>query len=320
MLSTRFVVSIFPVILIALAGGTASAQDYPNRPIRMVTSSVGSGTDFATRMILPGLSASLGQQVIVDNRPGGIIQGEIVSQALPDGYTLLSVGSTFVLGPLLSKTPYDPVKDFSPISVLGRSPNVVVVHSSFPASSIKELIALAKAKPGGLNYASGPTGASNHLAAELFKSMAGVDIVRIAYKGGGPALNDVIAGQVPLIFASAGSVVPHLKSGRVRALAVTSAQPSQLIPGLPTVAASGVPGYESVSIGLLLAPARTPAPIIRRVNQGVTQALSQADVREKFLSTAVEPVSSSPQELAAAMKDDIARVSKLIKDAGIKAE
>jgi len=200
--------------LIALGADLVSGQEYPNRPIRLVTSSVGSGTDFATRLILPGLTASLGQQVIVDNRPGGVIQGEIVSQALPDGYTLLSVGSTFVLGPLLSKTSYDPVKDFSPISVLGRSPNVVVVHSSVAVTSIKELIALAKAKPGVLNYASGPVGASNHLAAELFKAMAGVNIVRIAYKGGGPALNDVIAGQVQLIFASAGSVVSYLKSGR----------------------------------------------------------------------------------------------------------
>jgi tripartite-type tricarboxylate transporter receptor subunit TctC len=258
--------------------------------------------------------------VIVDNRPGGIIQGEIVSQALPDGYTLLSVGSTFIVGPLLSKTPYDPVKDFSPISILGRSPNVVVVHTSLPVSSIKELIALAKAKPGALNYASGPVGASNHLAAELFKSMAGVNIVRIAYKGGGPALNDVIAGQVQLIFAAAGSVVPYLKSGRLRALAVTTAQPSELIPGLPTVAASGLPGYELVTFGLVLAPARTPASVIRRVNQGVMHALGPADVKEKLVSTGVEAVSSSPQELAAAMKADIARVGKLVKDGIIKPE
>ena len=315
-----FVAWVVSVVLTVPGVGVVSGQDYPNRPVRMLTSSVGSGTDFATRLLAPGLSSILGQQVVIDNRPGGIIQGEIVSNALPDGYTLLSVGSTFVLGPLLSKTPYDPVKDFLPISILGRAPNVVVVHSSVAVSSIKELIAMAKAKPGVLNYASGPVGASNHLAAELFKAMAGVNIVRVAYKGGGPALNGVIAGQVQLIFASAGSVVPHLKSGRLRALAVTSAQPSKSVPGLPTVAAAGLPGYESVSIGLLLAPARTPSAIIRRLNQGVVHVLNQPDVEEKFLNTGVEAASSSPQELAVAMKSDIARMSKLIKDAGITAD
>ena len=218
----------------------------------------------------------------------------------------------------MSKTPYDPVRDFSPVSILGRYPNVLVVHPSVAASSVKELIALAKAKPGALNYASGPVGASNHLAAELFKSMAGVNIVRVVYKGGGPALNDVIAGQVQLLFASTGSVVSLLKSGRLRALAVTSAQPSELVPGLPTVAASGLPGYESVSIGLLLAPPKTPAAIIRRINQALVYALNSADIKDRFSSIGVETISSSPQELAVAMKADIARVGKLIKDAGIK--
>ena len=203
---------------------------------------------------------------------------------------------------------------------MGRYPNVLVVHPSVEATSIKELIALAKAKPGGLNYASGPTGASNHLAAELFKSMAGVNIVRIAYKGGGPALNDVIAGQVQLLFASTRSVVPYLKSGRLRALAVTSAQASPLAPGLPTVAASGLPGYVSESIGFVLAPAKTPAAIIRRIHEGIAHALGQSDVKEKLFNIGVEPVTSSPQELAAEMKADVARVGKLIRDTGIKGD
>jgi tripartite-type tricarboxylate transporter receptor subunit TctC len=306
--------------VVTLAMSAISAQGFPVKPIRLVASSPGSGTELATRIIVPALTANFGQSVIVENRPGGIIQGEIVSRAPADGYTLLSAGSSFALGPLLSKTPYDPIRDFSPVSLLGRYPNVVVVHPSVAANSIKELIALAKAKPGALNYASGPTGASNHLAAELFKSMAGVNIVRVTYKGGGPALNDLIAGQVQLLFASTGSAVPHLKSGRLRALAVTSAQPSTLVPGLPTVAASGLSGYVSESIGFMLAPARTPAAVIRRVHQGVVHALNQADVREKLLAIGVEPVTSLPQELAAEMKADVARVGKLIKDTGMTAE
>ncbi len=305
--------------------GVAFAQappgaGYPTKPIRLVSSSVGSGTDSATRMVVPGMTVSLGQQIIIDNRPGGIMQGEIVRKAQADGYTLLSVGNAFVLGPLLTPTPYDPVRDFAPISILARYPNVVIVHPTVAANTIKELIALAKAKPGGLNYASGPVGASNHLAAELFKSMAGVNIVRVAYKGGGPALNDVIAGQVPLVFASTGSVMSLLKSGRLKALAVTSAQPSDLVPGVPTVAAAGLPGYESVSIGLLMAPLRTPAAIIRRVNQALGYALGQPDVKEKLMSIGVEAVSSSPQALTVAMREDVARVGKLIKDTGMKAE
>lgn len=305
--------------------GVAFAQappgaGYPTKPIRLVSSSVGSGTDSATRMVVPGMTVSLGQQIIIDNRPGGIMQGEIVRKAQADGYTLLSVGNAFVLGPLLTPTPYDPVRDFAPISILARYPNVVIVHPTVAANTIKELIALAKAKPGGLNYASGPVGASNHLAAELFKSMAGVNIVRVAYKGGGPALNDVIAGQVPLVFASTGSVMSLLKSGRLKALAVTSAQPSDLVPGVPTVAAAGLPGYESVSIGLLMAPLRTPAAIIRRVNQALGYALGQPDVKEKLMSIGVEAVSSSPQALTVAMREDVARVGKLIKDTGMEAE
>ena len=305
--------------------GVAFAQappgaGYPTKPIRLVSSSVGSGTDSATRMVVPGMTVSLGQQIIIDNRPGGIMQGEIVRKAQADGYTLLSVGNAFVLGPLLTPTPYDPVRDFAPISILARYPNVVIVHPTVAANTIKELIALAKAKPGGLNYASGPVGASNHLAAELFKSMAGVNIVRVAYKGGGPALNDVIAGQVPLVFASTGSVMSLLKSGRLKALAVTSAQPSDLVPGVPTVAAAGLPGYESVSIGLLMAPLRTPAAIIRRVKQALGYALGQPDVKEKLMSIGVEAVSSSPQALTVAMREDVARVGKLIKDTGMKAE
>jgi tripartite-type tricarboxylate transporter receptor subunit TctC len=271
-------------------------------------------------MVVPGMTVSLGQQIIIDNRPGGIMQGEIVRKAQADGYTLLSVGNAFVLGPLLTPTPYDPVRDFAPISILARYPNVVIVHPTVAANTIKELIALAKAKPGGLNYASGPVGASNHLAAELFKSMAGVNIVRVAYKGGGPALNDVIAGQVPLVFASTGSVMSLLKSGRLKALATGSAEPSALTPGLPTLAASGVPGYESVQAVAIFAPVRTPTMLVERLNREIVLVLNATEVRSRLANVGVEIVASSPAMLAVKMKSEMVRLGKVIKDAGIRVE
>jgi tripartite-type tricarboxylate transporter receptor subunit TctC len=212
------------------------------------------------------------------------------------------------------------VKDFAPISMLAKTPNIVVVHPSLPVTSVKELIALARAKPGALNYGSGGTGSSIHLAVELFKQMAGVDITRIAYKGAGPALNDLLGGQVQMMFATAGSVTPHVRSGRLRALAVTSPQPSALAPGLPTVAASGVPGYEMEAIYALVAPLNTPAPIIKQLNRVIVQALDQADLKERFLNAGVEAAFGSPGDLAARFKSEIAAVGKLVKDAGIRAD
>ena len=295
-----------------------AAQDYPTKPIRIVTPPAGAGNDYVARVIALGLTGSMGQQLVVDNRPAAIV-GELVAKAPSDGYTLLAIGSVLWLTPLLQdNVGYDPVKDFSPIAVTGLSVNILVVHPSVAASSVKELVALAKAKPGQLNYATGGTGSSNHLAAELFKSMAGVDLVRIPYKGSGPAVNDLVSGQVQIMFPTTAAGMPHVKSGRLKALGVTSLQRSALAPGLATVAESGVPGYESVVMYALFAPAKTPAAIIKRLNKEVAQYLKSPAGTERFFTAGIEVVASTPGELATAMKSEMTRMGKLIKDAGLR--
>lgn len=304
-----------------LAACPASGQNYPNKPIRLVTAEAGGGNDFSARLIVQGLAGSLGQPMVIDNRggAGGAIAADIVAKAQPDGYTLLLYANNIWIIPLLrNNAPYDVVRDFSPITWAAGSPNIVVVHPSLPVKSIEELIAHARARPGELNYGSGGSGSSTHLAMELFKSMAGVNIVRVPFKGNAPAMNALFGGEVQLMFVTAGTVTPHLKSGRLRALAVTSAQPSALAPGLPTVASSGLPGYESNQIYGVFAPSRTPAAIVRRLNDEIVRVLGRADVREKFLAGGVEPVGSTPQQLAATIKSEIARMRKVIKEAEIR--
>ena len=304
--------------MMVLGAAAASGQAYPTKPIRIVTAPAGAGNDFMARVIAQGLSGSLGQQLVVDNRPAGII-GELVAKAPPDGYTLLAVGSVLWLTPFLQdNVPFDPVKDFSPISLTSRSLNILVVHPSVAAGSVRELIALAKSKPGQLNYATGATGASNHLAAELFKSMAGVDLVRIPYKGSGPAVNDLLGGQVQVMFPTTAAGLPHVKAGRLRALGVTSLKPSPLAPGLPAVAESGVPGYESVVMYALLAPAKTPATIVKRLHAELVQYLRSSGTAERLFSAGVEVVASSPRELATEMESEMTRMGKLIKDARLR--
>ncbi len=298
----------------------AQAQSYPNHPIRIVTGGVGGGADFAARLIAQGLTASLGQQVVVDNRPNGVIPGEIVSKAAPDGYTLLVAGSSLWLGPLLRQAPYDTVRDFLPITLATASPTILVVHPALPAHSLKELIALAKARPGQLNYASAATGSSTHLAMELFKSMAGVNIVRVPYKGGAQAISDLIGGQVQLTFATGGEASPHIKSGKLRALAITTTQPSALVPGVPPMTAAGVPGYECITMLGAFAPAATPSAIIVRLNQEIVRFLGSPDYKERLFRTGVEAVGSTPEEFGIKIKSEIARMGKVIKDAGIREE
>src|SRR5258706_1773737 len=299
-----------------LASGVVCGEDYPNKPVRIVTSEPGGGNDFAARVIAEGLSLTVKQRVVVDNR--GIIAAEIAAKAPPDGYTLLFYGNPFWLAPFLrDNVPYDPVRDFLPISLAVSTASILVVHPSLPVKSVSGLIALAKARPGELNYSSGTTGAASHLAAELFRTMAGIKIVRVPYRGTGAAFTALIAGQVQVMFPTAGSVTPHLKSGRLKALAVTTAQPSALFPGLPTIAASGLPSYESVSLVGIFAPTETPAAIINLLNRNIVRVLDQVDVREKFFNAGVDTVGSSPAELAAAMRSEMARMGKVIRDAGI---
>ena len=301
--------------------GAVRAQTYPVKPLRIVTAEAGGGNDFAARTIGLAVTPRLGQPWIVDNRggAGGAIAAEIVAKAPADGYTLLVYASNIWLIPLLRKNvPYDAIKDFAPITWALRSPNTVVVHPSVAVTSVHDLIALAKSKPGELSYGSGGTGSSTHLAVELFKAMAKVDLLRVPYKGNGPALNDLMGGRLQLMFATAGSVSPHVKAGRLRAIAVTSAEPSALAPGLPTVAASGLPGYESISIYGVFAPARTPDAIVTRLNQAIVGALNTPEVRERFFNSGVETVGSTPAQFAATIRADVARMRKVIVDAGIR--
>ena len=312
--------TLLPTLVCSWDAAAASADTYPTRPIRVVTAPAGAGNDFMARVISQALSANLGQQLVVDNRPAGII-GEIVAKAPPDGYTLLAVGSVLWLTPFLQDTVgYDPVKDFAPIAVTARAVNILVVHPSIGTTSVKELLAFIRSKPGQLNCASGATGSSNHLAAELFRSMSGVDFVRIPYKGSGPALNDLLSGQVQMMFPTSAAGLPHVKSGRLRALAVTSLKPSTLAPGLPTVSESGVPGYESVVMYALFAPAKTPANIVNKLQSELAQSLKSPASVEKLAAAGVEPVASTPRELAEAMNYEMTRLGKIIKEARLRSQ
>ncbi|HEX2827574.1 MAG TPA: tripartite tricarboxylate transporter substrate binding protein [Burkholderiales bacterium] len=302
----------------AVAAGASSAQEYPTRPIRIVTAAVGGGIDFNARLLATGLTERLGQQVIVDNRGGTNVAPQTVAKATPDGYTLLVHNNTVWIAPLLDNVPYDHRTELKPITLTSRSPNILVVHASLGVGSVKELIALAKANPGKIDYASGPIGASNHVAAELFKAMAGVDLVRIGYKGGGPALNDVVAGQVKVMFATTGSVTSHVQAGRLKGLAVTSAEPSPLVPGMPTVAASGVPGYSAEAIYGFWAPGKTPAPILKRLHAEAVRVLGEPETKERFLRSGVEAVGSTPEQFADVIKAESARLAKVFDTAGIR--
>jgi len=297
------------------------SQTYPLKPIRVVTAEAGGGNDFAARTIGQTMAARLGQPWVVDNRggAGGLIAAEIAARAPPDGYTLLVYASNIWIIPLLrDNVPYDVLRDFAPIAWAARSPNTLVVHPSVPVKSVPELIAFAKANPGKLSYGSGGSGASTHLAAELFKSMAKVDIVRISYKGNGPAMNGLVGGHIHLMFATAGTVTPHIKAGRLRAIAVTSAEPSVLAPGLPTIASAGLPGYESISIYGVFAPSKTPAPILRTLNEAIVASLRTPEVRERFLNVGMETVGSTPEQYLATIKADMARMSRVIKEANLR--
>ncbi len=311
------VAGIFSTTCAALITSTVCAQTYPAKPVRIVTSEAGGGNDLTARIIAPGLTERLGQQVIVDNR-SALPAIDAVTKAPPDGHTLLLTGTILWVGPLLlNNITHDALRDFAPVAIVVNSPSIVTTHPSLPVKSIMELVTMAKSRPGELNYASGANGAPPHLAGELFKAMAGVNIVVIPYRGSGPAINALIGGQVQLMFPTPGSVAQHVKSGRLRAIAVTSAQPSALLPGLPTVAASGVPGYEADAMQPIYAPANTPAAIINRLHQEIAQVLNRSDVKEKFLNTGVETVGGSPEQLLAKMKVEIAKWGKLIKSAGL---
>jgi len=299
----------------AILPAVVSAQGYPSRVVSLVTSQPGGALDFTARNVAPGLASALGQQVIVDNR-AGLVMGGLVAKAVPDGHTLLVQSNALWILALMQRAPYHPIRDFIPVTAMTRQFNILVIHPSIPVRSVKELIALAKSRPGDINYASAATGTTSHISAEIFKNMAGVNIRRIPYKGGAQAITDLLAGEVPLMFAPIAPMAPHVKSGRLRALGITSAQSSQLVPGVPPIATAGLPGYESVSMYGLFAPAKTPAAVVARLHKEVVQVLGQAEVRERFLRSGVEAVGNTPDEFAAFIKADMLRVSAVLKESG----
>ena len=311
-----------PLLLAAmLVSGTALAQAYPSRSIRIVVPGTGGGGDFAARLIGQGLSPVLGQPIVIENRPVGTIPGEIVSRATPDGHTLLLSASTLWLAPLLqSNVPYDPIRDFTPISLVTMSPNILVVPTALPVRSVKDLVALARRRPGELNYGSGAAGSSNHLSAELFNAMAKVDIRRINYKNPSQAVTDLISGQIQVLFYNASTVIPHIQSGKLRALAVTSAQPTALAPGIQPMAQAGLPGYEAVATFGLFGPAGLPASVVATLNAEVVRFITRPDVKEKFIAAGSEAIGSTPEELGALLKSDVARFGRLIRDANLRAD
>jgi tripartite-type tricarboxylate transporter receptor subunit TctC len=307
-----------------LAAASASAADYPARPIRIIVpQSPGGTTDFTARLVAPRLSERVGQSVVVDNRAGAgsLIGTDLVAKSAPDGYTLLVVASSLTIIPsMYRKVPFDPVKDFAPVTTLSSYPNLVVVHPSVPAGSIRELIALAKARPGALNYASGGTGTGTQLGAHLFGSMAGIDIVHVPYKGGGPALTAVIAGEVQLYFAPMPTVLALAKAGKVKALAVTSAKRSAVLPDLPSVAEGGVRDYDERTWNGLLAPARTAPAVVAKLGSELEGILKAGAVRDRLAQEGSEPTWTRPEEFAAMIRAEVAKWGKVIRQAGIQPE
>ncbi len=305
------------------ATNQSSSSSYPTKPVRIVTAAAGGGADYTSRVIAQGISGPLNRQVIVDNRggSGGVVGGEMVAKSPPDGYTLLLYGNTIWLAPFMrEKTPYDPVHDFAPITLAAVSPTMLVVHPALPVKTVKDLIALAKSRPGELNYGTSGEGSSSHLGGELFKSMAHVDIVRVNYKGAAPAFADVMAGTVQLTFGGAPLVAPHLKTNRLKALAVAGLTRSTLFPEFPTVSESGLPGYEANSAYGLFAPANTPAAIINRLQQEIARYLKSAEGQQRLRTAGTEAVASTPEEFGATVKSDMTKWGKVITAAGIRDE
>ena len=319
-----------PVLAFALALGvfgstTAAAQSYPAKPVRIVVPfAAGGGTDIVARALGAKLGEALGQTFIVENRAGvaGAIGAEFAAKSAPDGYTLL-MGSSgpIVLNPSLqAKLSYDPLRDFTPVALITTMPFLTVVHPSLPVRSVKELIAFAQARPGQLNYASPGSGSSTHLATELFKAMARVDIVHVAYKGVAPATTDLISGQVQMLTGDLNTLTPHVKSGRMRPLAVTGAKRSSVMPDLPTIAEAGVPGYEASGWFGMLAPAGTLPQIVRRLNGEIVNALASEDLRVRLAGLGGEVAGGTPEQFGDHLRREIAKWSKIIRTLGLKPE
>lgn len=318
-------INYFFLLIILSVSGMAHAQGWPLRPIRFIAPfPPGGGTDLNARMIAPRLATALGQQVIVENRAGagGMVGTEFVAKSPPDGYNMViaTIGPISINPSLYAKMPYDPVKDLAPVTLTGEVPNGLVVHPTLPVKSIKELIALAKQRPRELNYGSSGNGAGDHLAGEMLNVMAGIRMTHVPYKGGAPAMVDLLAGNIQLIFATLATGIPYIKSGRVRALAMAAPTRFALLPDVPTVAESGVPGFAVVNWAGIFVAAGTPRPIIDRLNSEVVRALSTPDVKQKLLEMGLVAGTNTPEQFASFIQSETVKWAKVIKDANIKLE
>lgn len=308
----------------ALACADAAAQTYPNKTVRIVVPyAPGGNTDFTARVIAAKLIDVFGQQIVVENRPGGgtNIGSELVARAPGDGYTLLMGGASNAINmSYYRKMPYDTLRDFAPVILCVKGANVLSLHPSVPAKNLKELIALAKSNPGKLNYASSGLGSSNMMAGELLKLMAGVNIVHVPYKGNAPALTDTIGGQVEMLFSGVPALLPHIKSGRLRAIAIGSLKRFPALPAVPTIDESGLKGYEATTWFGLMAPAKTPHEIVTRLNTEIARIEASAEVHDRFINEGIEPIGGTPEQFAAFIRDEIGKYAKVMKAANLKSE
>ena len=319
----RTLIAIGIAACASLCTGIVTAQEYPTRPIRLVVPfTPGGTTDILARLLSVRLGEAWGQQVIADNRPGagGNIGVELTAKSAPDGYTIVMghIGTFGVNPTLYAKLPYDPIKDFQPVTLIAMVPNMLAVNPSLPAKSVRELIALAKAKPGSLNFGSGGNGSAAHLAGEYFKLLTKINIVHIPYRGTAPAVTDLISGQIGMIITGVPALLPQFKAGRVRGLAVATAQRLTLLPDLPTIAEAGVPGYEATQWYGILVPAATPRAIVNKLHEGIVQMLARPDTKERLAAEAAVPVGNTPEEFAAYIKSEIARWAPVVKASGAK--
>ena len=301
------------------------AQDYPSRPLRLIVPTApGGGTDFTGRLVAAKLSESLGQQVVVENRGGGggSVGADNAAKSTPDGYTLLlgSIATHAVNPALYKKLPYDHLKDFAPVSLIGTVPNAMVVHPSVPVKSMQEFIAYAKANPGKINYGSSGVGSPPHLSMELLRSMTGINLVHVPYKGAGPALADLLGGQMQAMCTSLAGLINFIKSGRVRALGVTTAKRNPQLPDVPTIVESGIPGYEVTIWYAVFAPVATPKAIVQKLNTEMVKALNSPEMKERMALQGMDPAPSTPAELTAFVKIETAKWAKAAKDSGATAE
>ena len=319
-MDSRFKLSC--LIAAALIASVAGAQDYPVKPVRVILSvPAGATPDVTARLVTPGLANVLGQPMVVDNRggAGGLIGAEIVSKATPDGYTIFisSPGALTIL-PHLRTVPYDTLKDFVPVSLISVGPFVLVTHPSVPVDSVKSLIALAKAQPGKLNGASAGNGTATHLALELFKQMAGVDITHVPYKGAPQAVTDVLAGHIQMTFNSIAPIIAHIRAGRMKVLGVASSKRSSQLPEVPTISEAGVPGFEAENWFGLFVPAQTPKKIIARLNEAIVKVMRSPEIQKQFIALGAEPVGNSPEEFAAFVRRDMEKYARVVRISGAK--